>query len=473
MDIQHALELFIQEELKRNYQFLAKYNHQYTDQKDLISISPAKLEDINITRPRATGYNSRWYTFTELQSPQDLRRTVAVNVLPGRQATVDNMTVFHFSYMESSYCVTPATTWLRDTYHWDTTYEVSRFPEKQYDEQRRWWDTNGNKFRLLDLPAEMREAIYLHTIGPVVVPDTTTETPDILTLGRGIAYGDKKRPGSNRDPDIERPNTNILRVNKQVRKEATEVAQRDTTKRFTALGVQHLVCLNQSSKTITPLSRMWAKLPNSSTPTAFLRHLQLEMSAAMYFRFAGIDPREGGALRAIPSSEQEIHISTLSNFDALQTLDFRFISPKHRHAICPWALTHGASSTDKHSCQMIWIHWFFVFAYQALKDINNKRDSIKGAKRVSFSLSGCVKNSTRTYWERVLNDRSGDQTAAIKQMEQNIRREVTGDGPIPCKCSTPCAKPDDPALYQFSEHVIRNSEGLQEFLDKVYWDFED
>ena len=107
----------------------------------------------------------------------------------------------------------------------------------QYDEQNLWWQGTDQAFRLLALPLEMREAIYLQVIGPVVVPDMIVQ-PDMrkkLVLGKGHSFEDRSRVGRRVDPDIQRPNMTIMRICKQVNEEATTVANRDTIKRFTRL----------------------------------------------------------------------------------------------------------------------------------------------------------------------------------------------------------------------------------------------
>lgn len=471
-----AIHAFIQEERRHSFQFLAKYSHRYMEQQDLVSVSSADAGDINAIRKRVgllrtTSFDGHWYTFTELRDARNMRRTVAVEILPDHPATIDNMTVFHFSLRETSYCVTPATTWLRDAYDWDTTYEVAKYPEKQYDEQRQWWDNNGMKFRLLALPAEIREMIYLHGMNPVVAPDIITNKEAKLILGLGISYGSGSRPGYSRDPDIERPIMTMLGVSKQVQREATVVAYRDTTKRFSVLGTIWYQNTNKILRPRISFLQIWPVVHSLSPHEAFLRHVQLEMSARGYFLFIGIYPVPR---RPLPECRRGRKCSsTLESFTALQTLDFRFISPKHPGALCPWAVAMGIHNNTTHSCQKVWIDWFFVFAFHTLKAINDKRKTDPDAKRVTYSLSGCVKNSTKAHWQRVLNDERTDHTSAIGEMEKQIRLTKTEDGPILCNCSTPCAKTDSEPLFQCSEHEIRRIVGLQEELDKVYWDFED
>jgi hypothetical protein len=242
----------------------------------------------------------------------------------------------------------------------------------------------------------MREAVYLQIVGPIVVLDIATYPRRKMVLGVGMSLGDPARLGLNRDPDIQRPNMTIMRTNKQLRDEAMTVAYRDTTKRFTTLRVWSTD--GGASPKANPLkifNSAWIFAPN---PT-FLRHIQLELTAAEYMGMAGINPIRGQPLATGTSG---FNLDTLHHFNGLQTLDFRFISPKHKDAMCPWALYVRGMN---HSCQKKWIDGFLIFSWDKLK-------ALIASKKVTFNLSGCVKDSTREYWERVLNDRSqsGDYT---------------------------------------------------------------
>jgi hypothetical protein len=132
--------------------------------------------------------------------------------------------------------------------------------------------------------------------------------------------------------------------------------------------------------------------------------------------------------------------------------------------MCPWALYVRGMN---HSCQKKWIDGFLIFSWDKLK-------ALIASKKVTFNLSGCVKDSTREYWERVLNDRSqsGDYTWVVKHREQQIRVQKTEDGPILCHCSNLCyTDPNGKRLFDCDEHEVRRIVGMQEELDKVYWDF--
>lgn len=113
-------------------------------------------------------------------------------------------------------------------------------------------------------------------------------------------------------------------------------------------------------------------------------------------------------------------------------------------------------------------------------ELNNKRqqDVKNSTKSIRFSLSGCVKNSTRKHWQSIFDDECmADYTNSIKARELQIRRDKTDTEPIPCHCSTPCSAPwaeeGRESLVEVSEDKIRRFEGLREKVNKAYWDFED
>lgn len=476
-----ATHTFIQRERQRNFHFLGKYSHRYMEQEDLLFARAADSHEIESVRNRA-GYHAAatdsesWYTFTEPLCRQEPIKTVLIEVLPGRKIVVDNLIVIYVSMSNTSRQVLPLAQWLRDTYEWNNDYDM-RFQEMQYDEQRLWWDRNGMAFRFMDLPAEMRDAVYLQVIGPVILPDLRGCNFPMakFTLGVGVSYGNRL-PGSNRDPNIDPPNMAIMRVSKKVKEEATEVAYRNTIKRFRDLypwNMQHLQTTKLKRAPTACFSTLFTGAVKFSPHAAFLRHVQLEMSAKQYFLFIGISPMIGNPFRRLEHCSWGVNI--LSTFTALQDLDFRFFSPKHPDSLCPWYFTFLDYDKTYHSCQKVWIDWFFVFAWEVLKAVHAQSQASKheGAKPITYSLSGCVKNSTRRYWQHVLNDTHVDHTAMIKARKRQIIRNKTDDNPIPCKCTTPCTKTDRPAFSEFCEYEVRNIEGLQEEVDKSYWDFED
>ncbi|KAH7082927.1 hypothetical protein BKA63DRAFT_404434 [Paraphoma chrysanthemicola] len=193
--------------------------------------------------------------------------------------------------------------------------------------------------------------------------------------------------------------------------------------------------------------------------------LCLEMSAACYLASADIQPKLGDPLQI---KQGEFRLVMLRGFKALQRLDLRFISPKHPDALCPWALVVGQRSKGAHSCQKKWIEWFLAMAYERLKSLES------ASRPIRFTVSGCVKASTRTKWEYVLNGKVADHRADVMRIVAKIA-QAAQDGPIPCECSLPCSRADAEGIKQYSwdEHDVRYIDGLRDHIDEGYWSFRD
>ncbi|KAF2025788.1 hypothetical protein EK21DRAFT_75623 [Setomelanomma holmii] len=409
-DIMDVLRAFIREERVRSFSFLGRHSHEYMRQADLLEVSRADSGDIKEVRYRdkrrqhlATFSDEQFHVFSEPMCTFDSSRTVALTPDPGFPPTADNITITALS-PSGVIRTSLASDWLRETFdnHDEACMKSS---EAQYEEQSLWWESTGKVFNFLTLPAELRNQIYLQTIGPVILPDLEGSR---MVLGRGLSLGKDYMASRYRDPDVERPNLAILRISKQVNAEALEVAYCDT------IDVQ----------------------PVPGTPLKI----------------------KNGRFRLV----------TLQNFRALRNLDFRFISPKHPDAMCPWALNSGSNTSGAHSCQKQWIEWFLAMAWQRLRSLQQP------GKPIHFTLSGCVKTSTKSSWEHLLNDRQVDHAAEIKEMVEEIAEKAI-DAPIPCKCTVPCSTADSAKLKQYTwdESDIRHIEGLQEHINDGYWCFKD
>lgn len=468
-----AANEFIERERKHNFYFLARHSRQYKDVHEVLVMVHADDADVQNLRNKAGRrstidfQNHQWYAFSEPLCSNGLRRVVAIEIIPEKPITAANMRVLDVLDPYRDGRVVMLDTWLRESYEWHDTYAM-RFRDIQRSEQQLWWESNGKAFSLLDLPLELRESIYLHIIGFVVLPDIIWSKNQLVTLGAGFSYGDRYRPGFTLDPDIEPPNLTIVRVNKQVYKEVMEVAHRDTFKRFRAMGRG-----GHSEARPRPRSSFYVNITRirSLTPhVAFLRNMQLEMSAVRYFSFIGIMPTLhdpvglNARLSGMFPQSRRIEAEILSTFSALQNLDLRFISPKHPEAACPWTVRLDKTLRDTHSCQKLWIDWFLTFAWDYLNPL----------RQVNISLSGCVKNSTRMHWEYILNEKRIDWTPEIKNLEFEIWKNKSDMTPISCICSIPCSKADNPlAHHAWTQHELKRMDGLQKEMDKIYWDFED
>ncbi|KAL5116356.1 hypothetical protein ACEQ8H_005704 [Pleosporales sp. CAS-2024a] len=471
----HAIHRFIQDERRRSFHFLAAYSHQLMSQLDLLNVSHARHHEVakilrNASHPSLSKYTAEdWYTFDPPQA-NGHSRTVAITRIHGETSDIKNLLVTSL-HGRNKLLILSAPEWIRETYEWDDDGAM-KFSETQYEEQWLWWTSNGKAFRFLDLPPELRQAIYLQAISPVVLPGIRDTQ---VTLGRGLSYRDPQRAGRNRDPDIDSPNMMFMQISRQIREEAISIAYKDTFKRLRHCGDEQVPRsrplhfygdYERSREPIRTMPSISDLVTYCSMHTHFLRRVQLEMSAAAYFASIGITPL---FRRPFAKASGSFLLSSLSSFPALKYLDFRFIGPKHRDALCPWSSVFGTARHGEHSCQRVWIDWFFAFAWDILKDLN-------ADKSIVFSLSGCVKTSRKQYWQKTLNDKDEDYSAEMATLRAEIEASKDEDGPEPCQCSTPCSRKDAESghrAHMFPAEQVRAIEGLQEHLDDVYWRFAD
>lgn len=424
-----AVAQYIDAERRRNFYFLGQLNHTYMNGESMsvkFTRSISTAENISILEPRAG-----WYQFTPRQGAE---YTILLRLSSGHEhAAGENIKIEHLEmYQENGSGWIQLTSWLLSKFDWsisdpeDLAYEVAHFLTTTMQENMEiWWKHNGKHFKILALPAELRNEIYSHAIGTIAI--LRTKSDGQISLGWGTdPIGKEERVFIRHpedDPPVQRLNTNLYRVNKQVSEEAKAIAWETTMKRF-----------GWTSPYYTPLSaRIISSLEHSRSLLA-LSKIQLELSAAQYFAFLGIIPTSQDPFG---TGQLTMHISTLRRIKTIKHLDLRFISPKRPDAEDPWAnLPHlwgpfGRPRGRIHSCQKIWIEWFLTLFQRELQSLNN-------IKKVT--LSGCVKHSTREAWEPLLakmiktgitDPNLGDKITWIKH--QNRRCE-----PIPCRCTNKC-----------------------------------
>jgi hypothetical protein len=458
------IHIFISTERLRSFKFLAKHSHKHMKQDDLLVVSRAECTEVDkVLENNCEGYLSdykvdSWFTLKEHKRSNSIVHTVVITAPQGQVPNIDNLTIT-IPEDEWGPRSTAATTWLREIYDWDDEYAL-KFPETQYEEQRYWWKGISKSFDLFRLPAELREMIYLEMLGPIVLPYVHHEK----LLLSGLSFKDTKRDGKNLDPDIEPPNMTIMRVSKRVRDEATHVAHKDTFKRLHMTS--NLPISTAAKKPSHYVAPTIPELVTLAPDPRFLQRIQLEMNADIAFKSIGIEPLIGDPSRQPVTA---FALRDLRQCKSLQYLDFRFMGPKNPDAVCPWAHARDTHQLCEHACQKKWIESFFIFAFDTLKTLSPPE------AKVRFSLSGCVKTSTKTYWEDVLNDKSDKHTRIIRQAAEKILAEGYGSDPFVCECSTPCSKAGALAegVYVWEEYEVENIKGLQEMLDEQYWDFRD
>lgn len=498
-----AVFAFTIAERRRDYNFLSRYDHQYMDGQTLSVVcvpppsplSNKRKRNSTATAPAPTSMampsSSRIYEFRELNKfapkytralricPSHLASTVLASVVTAE----GSVQVEHIEVQDPRTGKwEPVIAWLKRTYGGEdrvkeVRLEIHKNSEAQLEEQRTWWRHNHSHFRLLELPGELRELIYLHTLGPFVIPRLKTITgktslpKDVyLTLGTGsndtalnpsladVAWPNWHKRELIRDVDdvpIDYPNTNLLCVNKQVYQEARVVGWRDTTKRFQSPDIGHRsghLDLRRYLRRFQIMSHRALRMPTLHA----LNHLQLEFTAAAYFEFIGISTRPNDLKPnnwypawAQSDPHPSRHISRLYHAQ-IKTLDLRFMSPKRVDARDPWYdrnkidfgtrefvyLENGVRQTGfRHCCQKTWIDYFLTLAlhyhFRRMPNIKN------------ITLSGCIKNSTREKWERILKDEKRG-TPVVHDMQDDIVAMRMSPVKWECFCARPCPRMEGP-----------------------------
>ncbi|KAL1594396.1 hypothetical protein SLS60_010156 [Paraconiothyrium brasiliense] len=468
--ISEVVEAFAVTERRRNFHFLARASHHFMNGEDL-SVYRADAESIEkvlcmwkVDPSRFAG--STWYTFFQplsrgLTDTVPLRYKLNGQMIAFVSENAPSLVALASSTSQNSYklgqCSGEATpvsvlnagidiqcenievfdvedaqrwvalcAWMRNKYEWhdDRDWKQQGGRQLQHENQVLWWNKNGKHFKFLDLPRELRDLVYLESLGPIILP-TIKRGGRSVTLGHGVTYGSKNRLGAKVDPDIDHPNTQLLLLNRQVHDEAVSTVWSASTLRFRSST--SLAIFSAHSQVRTP------ELP--------LRRVQLELSAADYFELIGIRPRRGAPFAAGAAG---MSLSRLKQrLEDLVHLDLRFMSPNHPDARCPWAALARARGISEHSCQKTWIDWFLTFALKYFI-----------GWKVRVTMSGCIKDSTRAKWEPILKQARDNEVNDMVDEEAAIRLGKHDYEPIDCFCTVPCHienPPDERYYFSFSD----------------------
>lgn len=499
--IADAIESFAVDERRRNFHFLARNSHIYMNGEDLsvFRASPERT-DQRIDKSKvdpASLSGCIWYTF--FQPLWSLKDTVPIRCLtpPGAtgQVTVNDMEVLDIDDTKSWM---PLCAWMRTQFEWHDECDWKQrggpqlqlesmfphYPSKQYctdrylilPDQITWWDNNGKHFDFFKLPLEMRQLLYLEFLGGgIILPQVRSKVARSrsVTFGHGDKTVPKDRVGSKIDPDIVHPDPKILLVCRQTYHEAKDAVWTCATKRFS------------STSSFTRLNISQIRLHGH--PKA-LNRVQLELPAAHYFELIGIRPRFGAPFAPMFAGDQAVALGLLKSFNTVKYLDFRFISPKHERAICPWgSIPRRAASSQEHSCQKVWIDWFFTLAFEHLLGwickSHNEENKITSVKTI-ITMSGCIKKSTRDKWETIFSAEHklkihGGPPSFLDQMKDaavEIRKTKQDDLPIKCDCTYPCSATNIPenGYVRFADSDLRRHvAGLEEAIQEIYFSFKD
>ena len=192
-------------------------------------------------------------------------------------------------------------------------------------QQSRWWMANGKKFRLMDLPLEIREIIYGFAFGERIEPYPRCKS---RRLGRGRTL-----------PIDRKPTSNLLYTCHQVYVEGSNILFK-----FTPFFVEHFGVSG----------RLMSKVPQRSR----IRRLQLAFSHDDFFRFFGGKPGGYGtagkpssaarAMRGLELDKLELRIAAPSLNTDSQWLDGacnKTVVDRIFHVAWPWIRGHPVEIT--------------------------------------------------------------------------------------------------------------------------------
>ncbi|KAF2130386.1 hypothetical protein P153DRAFT_356163 [Dothidotthia symphoricarpi CBS 119687] len=320
--------------------------------------------------------------------------------------------------------------------------------ERGFKAQRKWWRLNGQKFRLLDLPAEVRMLVFEHAFGPRLYPLSTVSAHDAfdesarqnaavkLGLGRynakdhanphtGLSWLTSGCPANTIDYTVPAPNLALLRVSKQVFREALCAGWENTRKTF--FSPRHFASVLDAG--ITP-SFNW------------LNKLILDFSMKEWFEFFGI------TFRPVFHMEfAECLGYLLLTLPTLVSLQIWFRSPDDGWKYSPWGCFDTLSLYI--CCQRTMVDWVMTFAWPFVKDLPK------------VIIGGAVKRDSKRKWDDLLALPMRNKVAVIDQAADEAAIFSTV-GPPPCFCRTPCV----------ATHASRYREEWPFYKDEDDFDYE-
>ncbi|KAI7167051.1 hypothetical protein KC360_g8874 [Hortaea werneckii] len=298
-----------------------------------------------------------------------------------------------------------------------------------YEEQYQWWRSTGRPFRLLDLPGELQERIFLFAVGEYIEPHFREESVwdedgyvnkqegardggFVLKFSRWtvITHGTHraKRCGVSKydwtaRPAISPVNLGVLSLSKKTREAALYALWKQTTKVFRSPQSIPRRRLRSSDPTFpdTDISGIPSYIPSRFQP--YLNRIQLALDNVDLLLLFGVPlPGINDAFTVRPSPPPAHIFPTLLPY--LKYLDIYFQSTARR-SYNPWHTTEMTPDPDRRAYLtedlgmdlMRWQgirilqEWILTYAYEY----------IRGIPRVE--LSGFIKAPVKKKWERLLN----------------------------------------------------------------------
>lgn len=286
----------------------------------------------------------------------------------------------------------------------------------QRDHQVRWWKANGKHFPLMELPAEIREIIYTHTLPDKVVPWPKSRV-------RGVnPFKQAQLAASN--------NFSLLLVSKQVYHEA-----KDTLFSYTPFLAEHSTILWRVTRSITLQSQ--------------LRQLEIACTFKEYISlFSPQEEGYGSFLKtASPSAEGLKHME-------LNRLTLTLVQPSPYN-----------KSGKFNECPKLVVDWLTKIAWPFVRGhaVELRGDYIKTAQKVEFEsrckalreafeawkgfkdVDGKSERKVAEFLQEI--DGAGDEDDGGVLLDEEKRQQdrvLTMPGPkdvpdLRCHCKVPCS----------------------------------
>lgn len=261
---------------------------------------------------------------------------------------------------------------------------------------RDWWSSNGKSFRLLDLPAEVRENIYKFALVNPALPYPSAKA-------RKLAYGSRIRLRESN------PTVSLMRVNRQVYTEARHIFYRDAPFILTHKPV---LC----------------RVLNRTELSSNIRRLHLALSHAEYIKLFGFQFNEIQGYA--PHNNGVVGILRDMRFDKLEL----YISPPAMVGEEMWL--DGA-------CQRTIVNWIFEAAWpwirghpvkftgyvknsqKKLFDGYAQREMMKVEKWQSLRAEWGVGLGTLSEYDEFLEDDTDDEDGGVR-LDGAEAKEVEG-----------------------------------------------
>ncbi|PSN73389.1 hypothetical protein BS50DRAFT_653864 [Corynespora cassiicola Philippines] len=245
----------------------------------------------------------------------------------------------------------------------------------EVERQQIWWDRNGKNFSLLKLPAEIRNLIYIHTLGGSIYPRVDVTGSRVL-LGSRIDqdFSYSKRHDSR--------NYSILDINHSIREDVLKAICLGTWKHF----INGSVLVDVLRAPVTP-------------PYGWLTRICLHISISQFFELFGvkIDP-----FLHVVESDSSGHL--IRDSRTLKQLNLVFPTPSESGRQNPYADFYRWNhclgwfrnspqhrNMSREPCWRTVVDWVILFAFPFIKEIPR------------VGLHGAIKSDIKRKWEFILD----------------------------------------------------------------------